>query len=104
MDKELIGALIAAGLLVLVGILNFRGNVSLIHWYHRTRIQPEDLPRYGRVMGIGTILVGLSVAVAVVLERVLLWVTASYVVLALGLAAGFGFILYGQFKYNKGIF
>ena len=104
MDMELIGALIVSALLVILGIFNCRGNVDLIHWYHRTRVRPEDRLSYGRTMGAGTILIGLTVAAAAVLERLTEWKTVSYVVLALGLAAGLGVIVYGQFKYNKGIF
>ena len=104
MDKELFGILFVGALLTLMGVLNWRGNVSTIHWYHRARICPEDIPRYGRVMGAATVTIGLTVVAAGVLEKVFALVAVSYGVLALGLAAGFGLILYGQFKYNGGLF
>ena len=104
MSKDLLITLIVGAILVALGVVNWKGNISTIHWYHRTRIHPEDVPRYGRAMGAGTITIGLSVMAAGVLEDVFALPQAAPIVVGIGLAAGFAIITYAQFKYNGGLF
>ena len=86
-----------------IGIVNCAGNISTIHSYNRRKVKEEDIPKYGKAVGTGTIIMGLSlVAVFFVLT---FWDEAMLpYVICPGMIIGLAFILYGQFKYNKGIF
>ena len=43
-----------------VGIINIKGNISTIHSYNRRRVKEEDIPKYGKVVGTGTLIIGIS--------------------------------------------
>ena len=43
-----------------VGIVNIKGNISTIHSYNRRRVKEEDIPKYGKVVGTGTLIIGIS--------------------------------------------
>ncbi len=96
--------LLILGLFIsVIGIVNMTGNISTVHSYNRRRVTEEDAPRYGRAVGLGTLIIGVAIladAVLVFLERT----AAVPFVLLPAVAVGLGFILYAQFKYNKGIF
>ncbi len=85
-----------------LGIMNIRGNISSIHSYNRRKVREEDVPAYGKAVGTGTLIVGIALVVSFATT---FW-TELLVPFILGPAAivGLGFILYGQFKYNRGIF
>lgn len=96
-------ALLVIGLLIVVlGVVNMRGNVSTIHWYNRMRVKEEDLPQYGKVLGLGTIVIGVGMIFAYLMT---LW-NEHYVshFLIISSVIGFLIMLYGQLKYNNGIF
>ncbi len=95
--------LIMGLLLVLVSIPGLRGNTATVHRYHRRKVSPEDAPRYGRLMGLGTLAIGMSIVLTAVL-LMLFHLEALFFIILAGLAVGLGFILYAQFKYNRGIF
>ena len=51
----------ALGLIIIViGIVNMCGNISSLHSYHRNRVAPEDVKPMGRIVGLGTLLVGIG--------------------------------------------
>ncbi len=85
-----------------LGIVNIKGNISTIHSYNRRKVKEEDIPRYGRTVGTGTLVIGASLILSYL---VAFWNDAAidYVVLP-AMAVGLAFILYGQIKYNHGIF
>ena len=86
----------------LLGIVNIMGNISTIHSYNRRKAKEEDVPKYGRAVGTGTLITGVSLIAAFVTT---FWSedAMSFIVIP-ALVIGLGFILYAQFKYNKGIF
>ena len=90
-------------LLIVLGRTNMTGNISTIHWYNRTKVTGDDVPKYGRVVGLGCVIMGVSFLITAGLEC-FVQATWTPVIALAGLAIGIGFILYGQFKYNKGIF
>lgn len=95
--------LLVMGLLIsAMGIVNICGNVSTIHSYNRRKVAEEDIPKYGRAVGIGTLIIGASLVAAYVLT-LLECNMAEYVIIPAAVV-GLGFIIYGQIKYNKGIF
>ena len=95
--------LLILGLVISVlGVVNIRGNISTIHAYNRRKVKEEDIPKYGKAVGTGTLVIGVSFVLGYV---ALFWSESvmSGIVLS-GVLVGLGFLLYGQFKYNKGIF
>ena len=85
-----------------LGIVNIRGNISTIHSYNRRKVKEEDVTKYGKAIGTGTLIMGVSLIVAFFLSY-LNEVALEFVLLP-AIVVGLGFIMYGQFKYNKGIF
>ena len=96
-------ALLILGLFIsALGIINIMGNISTIHSYNRRKVKEEDVPKYGKVVGTGTLIIGVSLVIG---DIVSFWSEAIMVFIILpAVVVGLGFLLYGQFKYNKGIF
>ena len=94
--------LILGVLISVIGIMNIMGNINTIHSYNRRKVKEEDVPKYGRAVGTGTLIIGVSLIAAFVTT---FWSeeAMSFIVIP-ALVIGLGFILYAQFKYNKGIF
>ncbi len=86
-----------------IGIVNMTGNISTIHSYNRRKVTEEDAPKYGRAVGIGTLMIGLSLIVDFVLVLLDLLIVVPFVLIP-AIVVGVAFILYAQFKYNRGIF
>ena len=95
--------LIFGVLIVCLGIMNFKGNISSIHWYNRRKVAKENEKQYGKYMGIGTIVVGSSLILNSILQMIF-ELEIFYCIIVIGVVVGLGFILYSQIKYNKGIF
>lgn len=85
-----------------LGIVNIRGNISTIHSYNRRKVKEEDVPKYGKAVGTGTLIMGISLVLAYIAafwnESMMPYIVFSAVII------GLAFILYGQIKYNHGIF
>ena len=96
-------ALLILGIFIsVIGIVNMTGNISTIHSYNRRKVKEEDVPKYGRAVGTGTLIIGVSLIAAFVTT---FWSEDAISFIAIpALVIGLGFILYAQFKYNKGIF
>ena len=85
-----------------IGMTNIKGNISTIHSYNRRKVKEDDVPKYGKVVGTGTLIMGVSCILAFILS---FWSELLMdILLLLAVVIGLGFILYGQFKYNKGLF
>lgn len=85
-----------------LGTVNIKGNISTIHSYNRRKVKEEDVPKYGKAVGMGTLVIGVSLVLSYL---VTFWNADAidYIVLP-ALVIGLSFILYGQIKYNHGIF
>ena len=95
---------------IVIGILNSKGNISMLHSYHTHRVSEENRIPFGKMVGIGTIIIGIAVMVcsifsiiAICTENPLLN-TIGMIILTIGLIIGIGISFYAMFKYNKGIF
>ena len=95
---------------IVLGIFNFKGDISSLHSYHRHRVSEQDRLAFGRLVGSGTIIIGVSVALLGVL-MILTELTSTPVfavigggVVIVGLGVGLGMSFYAMKKYNKGIF
>lgn len=88
--------------LIAVSVPNLKGNISTIHWYNRRKVSKADAPRYGKTMGLGTLIMGTSTVATALLQMIFDFEPIFYL-LAAGAAIGLAIMLYAQFKYNKGI-
>ena len=100
MDKLLL--LILGIFISVLGIVNIKGNISTIHSYNRRKVKEEDVPKYGKAVGTGTLVIGVSLALSYFAT---FWNEAAlgYIIIP-AVVIGLIFILYGQIKYNHGIF
>ena len=99
---EYISLLVVGLLICFIGITNMRGNIKTVHSYNRRKVKEEDIPKYGKTVGLGTLIIGLFMVAAFVVSLYTDGDLTGYVMIP-GFVIGLGFILYGQFRYNKGI-
>ncbi len=100
---EFITQIIIGLVLIVVGIFNMKGNISSLHSYHRKRIKEEDIKPFGKKVGIGSIIIGITIILSG-LFTIFNYADISNVILIIGLVTGCIIIFYALFKYNKGIF
>lgn len=100
MDK--LGLLVLGVILSVIAIMNMRGNINTVHSYNRKKVKKEDASKYGKTIGAGTLVIGAALILACAAE---LWYDAltPYIIVPAAVL-GAAIILYGQFKYNRGIF
>ena len=101
---------IIGAICILLGIINCTGNISTLHYYHRKRVSEEDRLPFGRMVGLGTIIIGISMIVAGAMSFIAsrlddnAYSIIGTVVLIVGLVVGCGITFFAMIKYNKGIF
>ena len=94
----------------ILGIINMTGNISSLHWYHRQRVTEENIKPYGRLIGLGTLIIGISLIAFGILYLVFekthndLFLTIGTVELIVGVVIGLVISVFAMIKYNKGIF
>ena len=101
----------ALGVLIcVIGAINMTGNISSLHSYHRQRVREEDRKPFGKLIGLGTLIIGVSLIVFgtlfFIFERTQLnvLVLIGTVELILGIIVGTLISFYAMRKYNGGIF
>ena len=108
--QEIVLSIIVGVIVIVMGVLNTLGKIGTLHTYHRKRVAKENVKPFGRWIGAGTILMGVGITVKGIMELVNYFIptaillTLSTVLLIVTLVIGLGLILFGLFKYNKGIF
>ena len=100
---EFIIQIIIGLVLIIIGIFNMKRNISMLHSYHRKRVKKEDVIPFGKKVGIGSIIIGITIILAGIFT-ILNYTNISNIILGIGLVIGFIIIFYAIFKYNKGIF
>ena len=100
---EYLMMLILGVFICVLGITNIKGNISTIHSYNRRKVKEEDIPKYGKAVGTGTVIIGASMIVSYFVATFWSEVAMGVIILA-SCIVGLAFILYAQFKYNKGLF
>ena len=109
MDAAIVPVILGIFISIL-GFSNRKGNLSSIHWYHRTRVTEENRLPFGRLIGLGTIICGISLVIFGCLSFVAektqtdLFTIIGAVIVVIGLVAGLALSFYAMLKYNKGIF
>lgn len=95
---------------VVLGISNARGNISSLHSYHRSRVAEQDVLPFGKMVGLGTIIIGCVIIAFSILSTVTLYTENSTFILIgtavmiVGMIIGIIITFKAMIKYNKGIF
>ena len=102
---------VAIGLLaVVIGIINMTGNISTLHRYHRNRVSEADRKPFGRLVGIGTIVMGVSIIAfggfqyAFEQTQRTAFTLIGTALMLVGIAVGLTISVIAMVKYNTGIF
>ena len=88
-----------------VSIAIYRGNTSLIHDYHQTKV--SDKVAYGKAFGKAMLIISAALllsGVVSLLDDTETMAMISLAVLFAGLIVGIACIVAVQIKYNKGVF
>ncbi len=107
---ESIVTLIVGIVLIVLGIINTKGNISTLHSYHRQRVKEEDRLPFGKKVGLGIIICGVGLILMAILSflasilsmGVLLII--GYIALGLSLIVGITINIVAIIKYNGGLF
>ena len=97
-------------ILIVLGIMNMKGNISSLHWYHRQRVTEEDRKPFGKLVGLGTLIIGNALVISGILFWISestateLWLIIGCVITVVGIVVGLVLSFYAMIKYNKGIF
>ena len=97
-------------ILIALGIMNMKGNISSLHWYHRQRVTEEDRKPFGKLVGLGTLIIGIALVISGILFWISevtateLWLIVGCVITVVGIVVGLVLSFYAMIKYNKGIF
>ena len=107
---ESIVTLIVGALICFFGVKNMMGDISSLHSYHRSRVSPEDVKPFGKLVGLGTLLCGAGVLIMSAfsfiasLSGIDALVIVGTVLMMVGIVVGCVISFYAMKKYNGGIF
>lgn len=107
--ESIVSAIIGV-VFIIIGIFNRKGNISMLHSYHTKRVREEDKLPFGKLVGLGMIIIGVSLILMAILAflSTLLQEKVYFIIgistLIAGFLAGLGISFYAMFKYNNGIF
>ena len=97
-------------IICVLAVMNMRGNISTLHSYHRNRVKEEDVKPFGKLVGLGTLLIGISVIlyslllIVFTLTNFEILTIIGNVVMTIGIIVGIVISFYAMNKYNKGVF
>ena len=97
-------------LISILGMINMTGNISSLHWYHRQRVTEENRKPFGRLVGLGTLIIGIAIIVYGTLFFIFEQTQLEFLMiigtveLILGIVVGLIISFYAMKKYNHGIF
>ena len=109
MDSYAFMAAIAI-ILIVLGIMNTRVNISSLHYAQRFRVSEEDRVPFWKKVGLGTIIIGGSLLVnagcllAFEKTSINLFNVLGTAILIAGVVVGLGILFWTIIKYNNGIF
>ena len=107
---ETIVTLIVGALICFFGVRNMMGDISSLHSYHRSRVSPDDVKPFGKLVGLGTLICGASVLLMSLCSLIATisqnesFVLIGSALLIVGLIVGCIVSFYAMKKYNGGIF
>ena len=89
---------------------NYLGNISSLHYYHRYRVKEADRLSFGKLVGVGNIIIGATVIILgafLLASELLNNISLVYIgigIMTVGFVVGLGISFYAMKKYNHGIF
>ena len=101
---------IIGAILIILGISHTKGNISSLHSYHIKNIKEEDILPFGKKVGIGNIIIGISIILYSVLMaifetlKIKMLLAVSIFVLLIGILIGIVIALRAIIKYNHSLF
>ncbi|MBQ7874604.1 MAG: helix-turn-helix transcriptional regulator [Oscillospiraceae bacterium] len=101
--KNVFGLFGLGVIFIILGIFNMKGNIASVHWYNRRKVTKENQKAYCMVMGLGTLIIGISLFISGIVQA-FIGIEAGAFIILIGVLAGFALMLFAQIKYNKGIF
>ena len=78
MRTTYISLFILGAVCIIIGIFNSKGHISTLHSYHRKRVSEEDRIPFGKRIGLGMIIIGVSVIISGVLCAIDYFSCASF--------------------------
>ena len=108
--KEFITLLILGVAIIIMGIMNMCGNISTLHRHHRNRVSEENRLPFGRLVGLGTVIMGASLLILGVFLAVsfftenAIFETIGSIIMGIGFVVGLVIAFIAMKKYNGGIF
>ena len=97
-------------IMIIIGILNRKGYVKMMHSYHYKRVKKEDVIPFGKQVGLGMIILGSSILINGILyvilyySKIQIFELIGNIILIICLIISLIIIFSAMFKYNKGIF
>lgn len=107
---EVIVTFIVGIICIVIGIMNIRGNVSMLHEYHTKNVKEEDKESFGRLVGTGMLVIGGSIIVYSILKTLTIqledkiYIIIGTIIMIVGVIIGIFISFYAMRKYNDGIF
>ena len=101
---------IVGTILIILGISHTKGNISSLHSYHIKNIKEEDILPFGKRVGIGNIIIGISIILYSILMaifetlKIKMLLAVSIFVLLIGILIGIVIALRAIIKYNHSLF
>ena len=95
---------------IILGIMNTRGNISSLHSYHTKRVAKENVLAFGKLVGLGTVIMGGGIILFSILSAITfrtdndIFVLIGTVVMIASFVVGMALSFYAMKKYNGGIF
>ena len=108
--EEYIITIVIGVIFIIIGLMNFSGNIKTLHSYHRKRVRKEDEKPLGKIVGSGMIIIALSIIANGILGIICLnnpneaLQLIAQIIRYAGLGVGLILNIYGIIKYNKGLF
>ena len=109
----MVEVIVVSGLGILIsilGMINMTGNISSLHWYHRQRVTEENRKPFGKLVGLGTLIIGIAMVIFGIMffifekTQIEALVVVGVVELIASIVAGMIVSFYAMKKYNGGIF
>ncbi len=97
-------------LISILGIINMTGNISSLHWYHRQRVTEENRKPFGKLVGLGILIIGIAMVIFGIMffifekTQIEALVVVGVVELIASIIVGMIVSFYAMKKYNGGIF
>lgn len=94
----------------IIGILNRKGNISMLHFYHIKRVEEKDRIPLGKKVGLGMFFISFPMIISGILSIFNyyfdkdIYTLIGTGIMLVGLSIGLVITLLAINKYNKGIF